>query len=167
MRPELFVLIVLFLISFSIVEASALEWNGIPSKTPIYQDPVREYYDARNANSIYPSEPVYYYGFEIDPIGVAECDSWVPVYGIVPDEGILFFTVISGNYTGFANVSHHDSYYLMNYFYLPCTGADQAQLNITYMWNDNDDQEFYPNTKVKGLSIDRHFIQISQTFKIR
>ena len=167
MRPELFVLIGVFLILFSLVEAYALEWKGIVSETPIYKDPVREYYDSRQSHSLIPSLPVYYDGFMVDPINSAECNSWVPVYGIVPDEGILLFTIISGDYTALANVSHISSYYLLNYFYLPCTGTDQAQLNVTYIWNDNDDQEYYPNTKVKDMGIDRHFIQLSQTFKIR
>lgn len=161
------ILLSIGIISFGIVDAAALEWNGTPSKTPIYHDPVREYYDMKQTHSIHPTEPVYYSGFEIDPIPTVECDSWIPVYGIVPDEGLLFFTIISGDYMGFANVSHNSNYYLMNYFYLPCTGASQAQLNITYIWNDNDDKEFYPNTKVKDMGIDRHFLQISETFKIK
>jgi len=164
------ILLSIGLISFSIVESSALEWKGIPSEVPIYKDPIREYYDLKhleNMKRLPYQEPVYYSAFFIEPIVKAKCNSWIPVYGIVPDKGLLVFSIISGDYVGFANVSHLTSYYLLNYFYLPCTGMDHAQLNVTYIWNDNKDQEIYPNTKVKDLGIDRHFIHASQSFKIQ
>ena len=141
---------------------------GEISKTPYpYVDPIREYYDNLQTYTLTAPEPVYYESFFIEPIGTVQCDSWTPVYGIIPESGLLVFTVISGDFIGYSNVSHMEQYYLQNYFYLPCDGVDDfGQIYITYIWNDKTDSEFAPNTKVKNLTIDRGYLQIIHDFEI-
>lgn len=134
--------------------------------TAPYGDPVREYYASKQLQQSPPA--VYYDSFYIKPIVTVQCDSWIPVYGMIPERGLLIFTVFSGDFIGYSNVSHSEKYYLINYFYLPCEGTDEfGQINVTYIWNDSTDHEISPNTKAKDMSIDRHFLQLSQTFQIK
>lgn len=142
---------------------------GEKSKTPYpYVDPVLEYYDSRLHYSHSASEPVYYLSFFIAPLGTVQCDVWNPVYGIIPELGLLTFTVTSGDYIGYANVSHMEAFYLLNYFYLPCENIDQdGELYVTYTYNDNSDKEIYPNTKVTDMGFDRSYLQITVPFKVQ
>jgi len=160
-----FVVILIVIASISLVSAYAE--MGEKSKTPYpYVDPIMEYYDNLSYRTT-PYEPVYYESFFIEPIGTVQCDSWTPVYGIIPESGLLVFTVVSGDFIGYSNVSHMEQYYLQNYFYLPCDGVeDSGQIYITYIWNDKTDSEFAPNTKVKNLAIDRGYLQIIHAFEI-
>lgn len=96
-----------------------------------------------------------------------QCNNWIPVFGQVPEFGILTWTVISGEYLSFANLSN-PAFGLINYFYLECSSLlqDEGQLNVTFIYNDPKDKEIAPNTKVKDLGIDRNFLYITKTFQI-
>ena len=165
-RTEFFILVVL-LITVSAVQVSAQEWNGEPSKIPIYHDPVREYYDAKQKLSTYPTEPVFYPGLYIEPLNEVSC-GWVPVYGIVPKDGILTFTIVSGDFIGWHNVSHNSQFNPINYFYLPCDGiGEEVTLRVYFIFNDPYDQEYHPNTKVKDMGFISGALHRQQTFTVR
>ncbi len=134
-----------------------------------YVDPIREYYDNKMANAvdITKAKPVYYQGFYIQPLREISCDQWTPVYGIVPKDGILTFTIHSGNAVVFSNVSHNYQFWLINYFYLPCEGIEStATLGVYFIYNDSTDQEIYPDTKVKDLGFTSGAMFLQQTFNV-
>jgi len=147
----------------SLAHASQLEiWSdyGEPSKTPIYVDHVRAWYDAKQQHATGPPEPVYFSGFYVVIPKQVQCNSWVPVNGIIPKDGLLTFTVISGDYIGFSNVSHMSNSFLINYFWLPCNGADKGAIYVTFIYSD------YSNTIVKNLIIDKAYLQIEKQFEV-
>ena len=161
------ILIIIFTVSSLVFVAYAEP--GEKSTQGKYTNHIKEYYDNRMAQygTLLPLEPVIYSSFYIEPIKSVQCDSWTPVYGLVPESGLLVFTVFSGDFIGYSNVSHMEQFWLINYFYLPCEGVeDFGQINITYIWNDNTDKEFAPNTKVRDMGIDRHYLQLTQIFEI-
>lgn len=162
------ILVILVAVS-SMIYITAYAEPGEKSKTPYpYVDPIIEYYDNLQTYTLTAQEPVYYLSFFIAPLGTVQCDTWNPVYGIIPELGLLTFTITSGDYIGYANVSHMDSFYLLNYFYLPCENIDQdGELYVTYTYNDNTDMEIYPNTKVINMGFDRSYLQITVPFKVQ
>ena len=164
-----FVIILIVVASISLVSAYAE--MGEKSKTPYpYVDPIIEWYDNRMAQYgiLFTPEPAYYPSFYIEPLGTISCNEWTPVYGIIPESGLLIFTVTSGDFIGYANVSHMEQFYLINYFYLPCNGVEESgELNVTYMWNDNTDKEFSPNTKVKDMQYKNHFLYVKVPFIVK
>jgi len=113
---------------------------GAPSVNPWpYVDPIREYYDNLDYRTT-PHEPVYYPGFYIQPLNQVSC-GLVPVYGIIPPDGILTFTVIIDDYIQFSNVSHNSEFSLINYLQLPCGLEGSAVLSVYFIYNDST--EFY------------------------
>lgn len=164
-----FIILIILVAVSSMIYIIAYAEPGEKSKNPYpYTDPVREYYASRQHYSHSAPEPVYYPSFFIAPLGTVQCDTWNPVYGIIPQLGLLTFTVTSGDYIGYANVSHMESFYLLNYFYLPCENIDQdGELYVTYTYNDNTDMEIYPNTKVTNMGFDMSYLQITVPFKVQ
>lgn len=70
-------------------DAEAREFRGEKSITPIYHDPIRDYYDTRQQLSTYPPEPVFYNSFTIRPISqFVEC-GWMEITGRVPYSGLV------------------------------------------------------------------------------
>ncbi len=152
-------------VSLSMVAtADAAHEFGEPSHGNQYVNHKLAWYDDRQQQyGVYgPAEPVYYAGLTIAPLGTVQCDNWVPVKGIVPNNGILYFTIISGDYIGFHNVSHTGTSYLINYFWLPCTGND-GMLYVTFMYFGDDSP--YP-VKARNQAIVRPAFHIEVPFNV-
>ena len=136
-----------------------------------YVDPVRAYYDAKQAESreIRANvQPTYYEAFELYVPAKIECDTLVPIHGIVPHNGLLTWTIISGNFFQYTNLSNNSEWSLINYIYIPCDEITErkATISSTFIFNDPKDNEIEPNTKVKDLRISSLFIHIQKEFEI-
>jgi len=153
------------IVSLSVVmSAYAADVPGEPSHGYQYVNHKQVWYDERQQHAIYgPPEPVYYPSFYFEPLGTVQCDNWIRVEGIVPTNGILYFTIMSGDYIGFHNVSHSKTGYLVNYFWLPCTDAEDGALLATFMYHGDDSP--YP-VKAKNESLVRPTFQIEIPFYV-
>ena len=134
-------------------------------------NPARAYYDAKQAESreIRANlQPVYYEAFVVNIPDKVECDTLVPIHGIVPETGLLTWTIVSGDYISYSNLSHSNQWSLLNYLYIPCDEitTKEATIYSTFIFNETVHNEKEPNTKVKGLAIDRHFMHVEQEFQI-
>jgi len=139
-------------------------------------DPVRAYYDEKNriAQLEYADGipiPKQYPSLFITLPDKIVCDNWIPVHGNVPEKGMLFWTIVSNGWVSFANLSHDPQKSLINYFYLPCeeTG-ENGQINVTFMYLDLPNREPYDEvekaSRVSGLTIDRYYLSVQESFKI-
>ena len=154
-----------------IMASGAFAEPGEPSTQGTYPviDPVLQYYEDKQEKAKQldrSSVQTHFGGFYVELPQKIECDNWIPVSGTVPVNGMLFFTVISGDFVGFHNVSHGDDQYLLNYFWLPCTYAQEAGLIVTFIYNE-DDQEIAPDTKAKNLTIDKPALYLERVFTVQ
>jgi len=162
-----------------IVGLIAVTYLGISevyaSQYPVI-DAVRAYHDEKNriAQLEYADGlpvPKQYPSLFITLPETIVCDNWIPVHGNVPEKGMLMWTIISGDYLQFVNVSHSPQLYLLNYFYLPCEGVGaDAQINVTFMYLDLPNREPYDEvekmSRVNGLTIERNYLFVQESFKI-
>lgn len=123
-------ILVLGISAVAYAEPGEKSWAGYP-----YVDPIREYYDARQAEFgiSHPPATVYYNSFTFNIGKVIEC-GWNEITGQVPYSGLVLISLTQNSdlvYT--QNINSNPDQLLRGWINIPCS-AEPANYTIKMQW---------------------------------
>ena len=124
-------MLIIGLAQFSYAEPGAVSIQGAYP----YIDPIREWYDNRQAEfgANYPLAPVYYNSFSVNMPDWANC-GWVQIAGQVPYSGLVTVHVYQGlDLVATQNINSDPDQLLRGYIFMPCS-TEAITYNVVINW---------------------------------